>query len=77
MTQFFAFSMPGGPEMIIIFLLILVLFGAKKLPELARALGKSTLEFKRARQEIEDEIARTESDLKLEQAREKQPHSGS
>ena len=62
--------------MLVIFFVILVLFGAKKLPELARALGRSTLEFKRARQEIEDEIARAESDLKLEQAKEKQTHPG-
>ena len=38
--------MPGGPEWIIILVIILLLFGAKKLPELARSLGKSTKEFK-------------------------------
>ena len=47
---------PQGPEMIFIFLLILLLFGAKKLPELAKGLGKSAGEFKKAKQEFEDEI---------------------
>jgi sec-independent protein translocase protein TatA len=46
----------GSQEMIIIFIAILLLFGAKKIPELARGLGKSLGEFKRARQEFENEI---------------------
>ena len=51
----FAWSL-GGPEVAIIFVLMLLLFGAKKLPELARGMGKSLGEFKRAKQEFEDEI---------------------
>jgi sec-independent protein translocase protein TatA len=52
----------GGPEIIIIFIIVLLLFGAKKIPELARGLGKSMGEFKKARTEFEDEIKRaTES----------------
>ena len=47
--------------MIFIFLLILLLFGAKKLPELAKGLGKSAGEFKKAKQEFENEI-KTASD---------------
>ncbi|MGC6427197.1 MAG: Sec-independent protein translocase subunit TatA/TatB [Akkermansiaceae bacterium] len=46
----------GGQEMILIFLVILLLFGAKKLPQLARGMGKSLGEFKKAREEFEDEI---------------------
>jgi len=46
----------GGQEMIVVFLVILLLFGAKKLPELARGLGKSMGEFKKARDEFEREI---------------------
>ena len=42
--------------MIVVFLVILFLFGAKKLPELARGLGKSMGEFKKARDEFEREI---------------------
>lgn len=52
---YFAWSL-GGPEVAIIFVLMLLLFGAKKLPELARGMGKSLGEFKRAKQEFEDEI---------------------
>lgn len=47
---------PQGPEMIFIFVLILLLFGAKKLPELARGFGKSAGEFKKAKQEFDNEI---------------------
>ncbi|MGB2265850.1 MAG: twin-arginine translocase TatA/TatE family subunit, partial [Akkermansiaceae bacterium] len=39
----------GYPEMVVIFLIILLLFGAKKLPQLARGLGKSMGEFKKAK----------------------------
>ena len=39
----------GVPEMMVIFLLALVLFGPKKLPELGRTLGKALTEFRRAR----------------------------
>jgi len=52
----------GGPEMIMIFVVILLLFGAKKLPELARGIGKSMGEFKKAREDFEYEITRSEAD---------------
>lgn len=42
---------PGPFEIILVLLAILLLFGAKRLPELARALGKSLNEFKRGREE--------------------------
>ena len=48
--------MPGPQEMLIILLVILVLFGAKRLPELARSLGKSMNEFKRGKDEVAREI---------------------
>ncbi|MFK7850205.1 MAG: twin-arginine translocase TatA/TatE family subunit [Akkermansiaceae bacterium] len=78
----------GGPEMIMIFVVILLLFGAKKLPELARGVGKSMGEFKKARDEFEREItlseeeARTsdnqksaaESDVKVKPASGKESH---
>jgi sec-independent protein translocase protein TatA len=56
----------GGPEMIIIFLVILLLFGAKKLPELARGVGKSMGEFKKAREDFEREITRAEVETRVE-----------
>jgi sec-independent protein translocase protein TatA len=46
----------GGQELILILLIILLLFGAKKLPELARGLGKGMKEFKKAQSEIEEEF---------------------
>lgn len=52
----------GGPELILIFLLALLLFGAKRLPQLARGIGKSMGEFKRAREEFENEIAHAEEE---------------
>ncbi|MDP4624141.1 MAG: twin-arginine translocase TatA/TatE family subunit [Akkermansiaceae bacterium] len=58
-----AFGPLGGPEMIWIFIIILLLFGAKKLPELARGVGKSMGEFKKAREEFEREITRSEDEV--------------
>jgi len=53
----------GYPEMVVIFLIILLLFGAKKLPQLARGLGKSMGEFKQAKKEFEHEITRGEDEV--------------
>ena len=46
----------GGPELMMIFFVILLLFGGEKLPELARGLGKSVREFKKATAGVEEEI---------------------
>ena len=46
----------GTTEILIIFFAILLLFGAKKLPELARGMGKSIKEFKKAAHEVEEDI---------------------
>ncbi len=58
----FLFGLPGGSELIFIFLAILLLFGAKKLPELARGLGQSMKEFRKAQTEIEDEFTKAAED---------------
>ena len=47
---------PQGPEIILIFLVILLLFGAKKVPELFRSLGKGVNEFRKAKNEWEQDI---------------------
>ena len=47
---------PGVLEINIIILVIIILFGAKKLPELARGLGLGLKEFKKAKREIKDEV---------------------
>jgi sec-independent protein translocase protein TatA len=52
----FAFLNLGPFELVLIFLVILLLFGAKRLPELARGLGKSITEFKKASSTAEEEI---------------------
>ncbi len=46
----------GMPELIIIFLVVLLLFGSKRLPELAKGLGKGMREFKKATRELRDEL---------------------
>jgi sec-independent protein translocase protein TatA len=42
-----------GPDMVVVLLIVLLLFGAKKLPELARGMGRAVKEFSAARDEIE------------------------
>jgi sec-independent protein translocase protein TatA len=46
----------GGGEIILILALVLILFGAKKLPELAKGLGTGIKEFKKATRDVTDEI---------------------
>jgi sec-independent protein translocase protein TatA len=45
-----------GPDMMVILLIVLLLFGAKKLPELARGMGRAVKEFSAAREEIESSL---------------------
>src|SRR5947208_9520496 len=52
----------GGGEIILILALILILFGAKKLPELAKGLGSGIKEFKKATREVTDEIQHSVDD---------------
>lgn len=51
---FLAFGIPSGPDLIVLLIIVLVLFGAKRLPEIARSLGQSVHEFKKAKQEFEE-----------------------
>ena len=53
-TMFAAFL--GGWEIVLILAVVLILFGAKKLPELAKGLGTGIKEFKKATREVSDEI---------------------
>jgi len=69
-----AFMNLGGQEMMIIFVIVLLLFGAKKIPELARGLGKSMGEFKKARDEFEREITRSEDEVRIKEAAGKEAH---
>jgi len=55
----------AGPDLLIVLVAVLLLFGAKKLPGLARSLGESLNEFRKARQDFDDQAqdARTQSTL--------------
>ncbi|UCG35232.1 MAG: twin-arginine translocase TatA/TatE family subunit [Candidatus Omnitrophota bacterium] len=54
----------GTGELLLIFLIILLLFGAAKLPEIARAIGKAIKEFKKAGKDIKEDIEGKEEDKK-------------
>ena len=47
---------PGGMEMVVILLIAVLLFGANKIPKLARSTGEAMGEFKKGRQEVEQEL---------------------
>ena len=69
-----ALSMPGLPETVFILIVVVLLFGAKKLPELARGLGQALGEFKKARDEFEREILNaTTAEVKVKSPTDKQP----
>jgi sec-independent protein translocase protein TatA len=61
------FGSIGGPEIIIILLIVLVLFGAKKIPELMGGLGKGLREFKKAAKDVQEDL--TIDDKKIEEKR--------
>jgi len=73
MNPLLAFSMPGGPELIFILVLVLLLFGAKKLPELARGIGQSLGEFKKAKDEFEREVHKSAAELEVKEPVGKEP----
>ena len=52
----------GWSELLIIFFIILIIFGPRKLPEVAEAFGKSIQKFKKASREVKDEIELTAND---------------
>jgi sec-independent protein translocase protein TatA len=56
----------GMPELIIIFVIALIIFGPRKLPELGRSLGKSIAEFKKASNELKSTL---EEEIRLEEQR--------
>jgi sec-independent protein translocase protein TatA len=53
--------MPGGPELLVILLIAILLFGANKIPELARSSGQAIGEFQKGREEIEEELEEMQS----------------
>lgn len=64
----------GGPDLIVILLIVLVLFGAKKLPDLAKGMGQAMREFHKAKDEFGNELASTE--LRADQTSSAAPTDG-
>ncbi|WP_198304951.1 twin-arginine translocase TatA/TatE family subunit [Arcobacter vandammei] len=60
-------SMPSGMELLIIVLIVLILFGGKKIPELAKGLGSGIRNFKKAIKEDDEALAKNEENEKKEQ----------
>ena len=65
-TEIVMASMPCGWEMVVIALVILLLFGAKKLPELAKGLGQGIREFKGAVDGVKDEMKDAQDTIESE-----------
>ncbi|MCR5139582.1 MAG: twin-arginine translocase TatA/TatE family subunit [Bacteroidaceae bacterium] len=63
MTQLLFLGSIGMPELIIIMLIVLLLFGAKKIPELMSGLGKGVKSFKKGMKEVEDEIDKIDTNV--------------
>ncbi len=64
------FGSIGMPELIIIFVIALIIFGPRKLPELGKSLGRSISEFKRASNELRNTL---EDEIRLDEQRQKAP----
>ena len=58
----------GMPELVVIFVIALIVFGPRKLPELGKSLGKSLAEFKRASNELRNSL---EDEIRIEEDRER------
>lgn len=56
MSEILLISMPGGSEWLVIALFVLVFFGARKIPEFARGIGKGIREFKDAVKDVKKEV---------------------
>lgn len=55
-TTLISFYSPGPPELLLILAIAILMFGANKIPELARSTGEAVTEFEKGRKEIEEEL---------------------
>ena len=63
MTPFLAAWMPGWPEIVLILILVLILFGPRKLPEVADAMGKAISRFKTASRDASHAVKKEMDDV--------------
>jgi sec-independent protein translocase protein TatA len=68
-----AFATPGPTDWIVILVIVLVLFGAKKIPELFKGLGQGMNEFRKAREEFDRELHGPSAEAKARQQEQIQP----
>ena len=68
---------PGHSEWIIVLLLVVLLFGAKKIPELASGLGKGLKEFKKAKDDVNDELNSPEGNKEISAGKDDKDRSDS
>ena len=68
------FGSIGAPELLIIFIIALLIFGPRKLPKLGKSLGKSLAEFKRASNDLKNTL---EEEIELEELKEITPKDNS
>ena len=69
-------AMLGGWEIVLILAVVLILFGARKLPELAKGLGQGIREFKKATREVTDEINNAPDDASRSSQQKLPPNTG-
>ncbi|MEO6583301.1 MAG: twin-arginine translocase TatA/TatE family subunit [Ferruginibacter sp.] len=74
LNTIFLLSMPGGSEWILIILVVLLMFGGKKIPELMRGVGRGIREFQDAKTSVKNEIedGMKEKEIKTETAQKQQ-----
>ena len=63
-------GMPGGTELLIVLAIVVLLFGAKKIPELAKGFGKGIKNFKEEMKEVDNEVGSTDEPKKVEKTEE-------
>ncbi len=66
MGNFILLGIFGGQEMLFVLLIVILLFGARKIPDLMRGLGKGVAEYKRAKDEMMTEVDKAKNDISEE-----------